>query len=102
MPELPTDVQTDLVARSSVPPRAPDSALIEKDEVLQRPPRSLWYYSWKRLKRNTLAMAGLIVTILLFVLALLAPFVSPFDPDLQVLEYSTKPSGFHGNVLMVR
>jgi ABC-type dipeptide/oligopeptide/nickel transport system permease subunit len=100
-----TDVRTDLAARSSVPPRAPENNVVkvsENDPVLQQTPRSLWYYSWKRLKRNTLAMAGLSVTILLILIALLAPVLAPFDPDLQVLEYSTKPSGFHGNVLMTK
>jgi ABC-type dipeptide/oligopeptide/nickel transport system permease subunit len=62
--------------------------------------RSPWYYSWKRLKRNKLAMAGMWVTILLAIIAILADIIAPFDPNLQVLEYSTKESGFRGNVIM--
>lgn len=61
---------------------------------------SLWYYSWKRLRRNKLAMAGLIVTVLLVVIALLADVLAPFDPNAQILEYATKESGFTGNVLL--
>lgn len=106
MADLTTDVQTDLAARSSVPPRAPEDlngkGVHENDIVLVQPPRSLWYYSWKRLRRNTLAMMGLGTTILLILIALFAPLLAPFDPDLQVLEYSTKPSGFHGNILIKR
>lgn len=61
---------------------------------------SLWYYSWKRLKRNKLAMAGLVVTCLLVIIAILADLLAPFDPDAQILEYATKESGFTGNVLL--
>src|ERR1051325_3516650 len=70
------------------------------EEMLKEKPRSLWYYSWKRLKRNKLAMAGLIVTILIILIAFCASFIAPYDPNLQVLEYVTKPSGFKGNVIL--
>lgn len=64
--------------------------------------RSLWYYSWKRLKRNKLAMAGLYMTCFIVLVAILADFIAPFDPNLQVLEYSTMPSGFQGNIILVK
>ncbi len=70
------------------------------EEMLKEKPRSLWYYSWKRLKRNRLAMAGLVVTFLIILVAAFASFLAPFDPNLQVLEYATKPSGFKGNVIL--
>ena len=70
------------------------------EEMLKEKLRSLWYYSWKRLKRNRLAMAGLVVTFLIILIAAFASFLAPFDPNLQVLEYSTKPSGFKGNVIL--
>jgi peptide/nickel transport system permease protein len=62
--------------------------------------RSLWYYSWKRFTRNKLAFGGLIITILLILFATFAPLIAPFDPNLMVLEYATKPSGFQGNVIL--
>jgi ABC-type dipeptide/oligopeptide/nickel transport system permease subunit len=62
--------------------------------------RSLWYYSWIRFKRNKLAMAGLVILILLIVIAVFAPFLAPFDPIDQTLEYATRQSGFEGNVLV--
>lgn len=71
-----------------------------KTEEVHGVSRSLWYYSWKRLKRNKLAMGGLIVTILLVIIALLADVLAPFDPNAQILEYATKESGFTGNVLL--
>lgn len=60
---------------------------------------SPWYYSWKRLKRNKLAMAGLVVISLLTLVALFADFISPYPPNQQVLEYAVQPTGFKGNVL---
>ncbi len=71
-----------------------------KTEEIGGESHSLWYYSWRRLKRNKLAMAGLIVTCLLVVIALLANVLSPYDPNAQILEYATKESGFTGNVIL--
>lgn len=80
----------------------------EGDERLEQPdfflaegkPRSLWYYSWKRLKRNRLAMAGLYVLVFMVLVAILADFIAPFNPNAQILEYATKTMGFKGNVLV--
>ncbi|MEI8135504.1 MAG: ABC transporter permease [bacterium] len=76
------------------------AAVRTEEEMLKEKSRSLWYYSWKRLKRNRLAMAGLVVTWIIIFIAIFAPFIAPFEPNLQVLEYATKPSGFQGNVIM--
>jgi len=80
----------------------------EGDEKLEQPdfflaegkPKSLWYYSWKRLKRNKLAMAGLYVLIFMVIVAVFADFIAPFNPNAQILEYATKKMGFEGNVLV--
>jgi ABC-type dipeptide/oligopeptide/nickel transport system permease subunit len=79
-----------------------DRRRAENESILKTTPHSLWYYSWRRLRRNKLAMLGLGITILLILVAAGASFLAPFDPNLQVLEYSTKPMGFHGNVLIAR
>jgi len=44
----------------------------------QYTPRNLF---WNRFKENGLALAGGIVVLVLFVVAVLAPFVSPYNPD---------------------
>ena len=75
---------------------------LENESVLQQQPHSLWYYSWRRLRRNRLAMAGLAFTVLLIFTAVFAPELAPFDPNMQVLEYSTEPIGFQGNVLLTK
>lgn len=68
--------------------------------LLDEKSHNLWYYSWKRLKRNRLAMAGLWVLVFLVIVALTAPFISPFNPNQQILEYAAKPIGFEGEVLV--
>lgn len=63
---------------------------------------SLWYYSWKRLKRNKLAMAGLYILIFMSLVAIFAPLIAPFDPNAQILEYSAKQSGFEGDAIAMK
>lgn len=50
---------------------------------------------WRRYKRNRLAVAGLIVTSSFVVLALVAPLVSPYDPQRMVGSTFDYPSGEH-------
>lgn len=64
--------------------------------------RSLWYYSWKRLKRNKLAMVGLYVLSFMILVAIFAPLIAPYDPNDQILEFATKPINFKGEVLIKR
>lgn len=65
-------------------------------------PRSLWWYSWRRLRKNKLAMVGLgIISFLIFV-AVFADLLAPMDPNRQVLEYVKKPTGFRGNILVAK
>ena len=44
---------------------------------------SLWQDAWRRLKKNKMAMGGLVVTILMSISAALAGQISPFDPATQ-------------------
>ncbi len=97
-------IRTELLARSSIPPQLTkeehERRKTENEQVLKEQPHSLWYYSWRRLRRNRLAMAGMLITIFLVFVAIFAPELAPFDPNMQVLEYSTEPIGFQGNVLL--
>lgn len=45
--------------------------------------RSLWKDAWHRLSRNTFAMIGLTILILIVGIAIFAPKIAPFDPNLQ-------------------
>lgn len=64
-------------------------------------PRSPWWYSWRRLKRNRRALFGLGIVVILVFVAIFADLLAPMDPNRQILEYVEKPSGFRGNVLVV-
>jgi peptide/nickel transport system permease protein len=61
------------------------SAIVSGQEVVAATPSRLDTASeakltWLRFRRHKLAMAGLIVTILLYLIAVFAEFVAPFDP----------------------
>jgi peptide/nickel transport system permease protein len=51
--------------------------------VEERPARSEWIRVWSSLRRNRGAMIGLGITLLLVVVAILAPIISPHDPTLM-------------------
>ncbi|MBC8044575.1 MAG: ABC transporter permease [Rhizobacter sp.] len=82
------------------------SALSEKEKfesiLSAAPARSPLYYSWLRLRRNRLAMAGLVVVVIFILTALFAPLLAPADPNAQIYEYEIKPPGFKGNLLLRR
>ncbi|MGM9923206.1 MAG: ABC transporter permease [Bacillus sp. (in: firmicutes)] len=65
-------------------------------EAVVRPSQSYWQDSWRRLRKNKLAMAGLICLILLFIMAVIGPLISPHTMDRQVLaDQNLPPSSEH-------
>ncbi len=42
-------------------------------------PTSLWRDAWKRLRRNKLAVTGLIVVLVLLLIAVIGPWITPYD-----------------------
>ena len=54
------------------------------------------WLAWLRIRRNRLAMAGLIIVGLLLVIAALAPWIAPHDPFVQNLGNRLKPPGTPG------
>ncbi len=66
---------------------------------------SLTYYAWQRLKKNKLAMFGLIVIGLCMIMAILGFAITPDstpDANDQLLELSKKPPGFEVKMLQTR
>ncbi len=51
------------------------------------------WLAWLRIRRNRLAMAGLIIVILLLLVAALAPWIAPHDPYVQNLANRLQPPG---------
>ncbi len=67
--------------------------------------QSLNQKAWKRFKRNTSAMAGLVLILLSFVIAIFAYQFAPDgtpDANEQVLELETHPPGFKIDLLSVK
>lgn len=53
------------------------------DEVIKK--RSLWADVWMRLRRNKLAMVGMVIVVLLIFMAIFADFIAPYDYSTQDL-----------------
>jgi len=63
---------------------------------------SLSRVAWKRLRKNRGAVIGMVVLSVMVLMAITAPWITPFDPTTQILEYSVKPAGFRGSVIYKR
>ncbi|MGG1514887.1 ABC transporter permease [Paenibacillus oryzisoli] len=75
---------------------APVSDKSLASEVIVRPSLNYWQDAWRRLKKNRLAMAGLIILVLLIILAIVVPFVSNYDYQTQNLKIKNiGPSAEH-------
>jgi len=67
----------------------------EGDKVV-RPSISYWADAWRRLKKNKLAVFGLIMLSLLSVLAIIGPWIQPYDYQTQDYSVLNKaPNGEH-------
>ncbi len=64
--------------------------------------KSLGQLAWRKLRRHPAGIIGMVLIGILVIVSILAPLLAPFDPKLQVLEYSVKSSMFQGNVLYVK
>ena len=64
--------------------------------------KSLGQLAWRKLRRHPAGVIGMVLIGILVIVSILAPVLAPFDPKLQVLEYSVKSSMFQGNVLYVK
>ncbi len=58
------------------------------------------FFTWEFIIQNKFALSGLIILTLLSLVAILADVLSPFNPDMQVLEYSSKGINFKSFVLV--
>lgn len=57
------------------------------------------WLAWLRIRRNSLAMSGLVIVATLLVVAALAPLIAPHDPLAQNLSRRLLPPGTPGNLL---
>ncbi|WP_027416865.1 ABC transporter permease [Aneurinibacillus terranovensis] len=60
-------------------------------EAIVRPGLSFWQDAWLRLSKNKLALTGLIIIILLAIMAIVGPVLSPYSYSKQSLLHSNEP-----------
>jgi peptide/nickel transport system permease protein len=61
-----------------------------------RPSRSLWQVAWRRFIRNRLAIASAIFLVLMYLIAILANLIAPYDPDaVEIFNLHARPSADH-------
>src|SRR5215204_106958 len=83
--------RTDALGRASAERRTPDA-----DSSLASIPPVRRHQTIKRFARNKLAVGGMVVIILLYLIAILAPFISRYDYDaIQSGMRNTPPSSEH-------
>lgn len=68
------------VTSSHVSTRPVVTPATQLDELLARPPRSLWRDAGNRLLKNKAAMVSMVVILVIAVMAIAAPSLAPYDP----------------------
>lgn len=58
-----------------------------------------WWLAWLRLRRNPLALSGLVIVAVLIAVAAFAPLIAPHDPFVQDLSQRLLPPGTPGHFL---
>lgn len=76
----------------------PESYDPSSAKLSQRPPGP-WRMLWSKFSRNPYAMTGLVVLIFFVVMALLAPFISKYDPARIDLMFPNLKPGADGHLL---
>src|SRR5918993_1555679 len=73
-------------------------------ELTARKQRSLWSDAWRRLRRNKLAVVGLLIVVTFSLIAIFAPLIAPYDQaevvDFRLARYPpswTWPMGLDAN-----
>lgn len=65
-------------------------------ERIERPALSYWQDAWLRLRKNKLAMFGLLLIVLLILMAVIGPHLTPYSYEAQdLLNKNNPPSGAH-------
>ncbi len=59
---------------------APESTALNQQLTAAADRRSEWSQAWRRFRANRIAVGGLVVILLLALMAIFAPIISPYDP----------------------
>ncbi|TYP56184.1 ABC transporter permease [Thermosediminibacter litoriperuensis] len=69
---------------------------ISQMEAIARPSITYWQDAWRRLKQNKVAMLGLIIIILYTIMAIVGPYMTPYDyRTTNTAEIDQPPSAKH-------
>lgn len=61
-----------------------------------RPSRSLWQVAWRRFIRNRLAIASAVFLVLMYLVAIFANVLTPYNPDaVDIFSVNARPSSEH-------
>lgn len=74
---------------------AAESSMQDKEKI-SAPSLSFMADSWRRLKKNKVAMVSLIILIIISLSSLLAPVIAPHDPNAQTVQYANMPPKIPG------
>ena len=74
---------------------ASESSMQDTDKI-SAPSLSFMADSWRRLKKNKVAMVSLIILIIISMSSLLAPVIAPHDPNAQTVQYANMPPKIPG------
>nr|WP_093088761.1 oligopeptide ABC transporter permease [Trichococcus ilyis] len=74
---------------------AAKSSMQDKEKI-SAPSLSFMADSWRRLKKNKVAMISLIILIIISLSSLLAPVIAPHDPNAQTVQYANLPPKIPG------
>ena len=74
---------------------ASESSMQDKEKI-SAPSLSFMADSWRRLKKNKVAMVRLIILIIISMSSLLAPVIAPHDPNAQTVQYANMPPKIPG------
>lgn len=67
----------------------------KKDEAAEEAAESWGQITWRRFRRNKVALGSMILFFGIILMAVLAPIISPFDPNQTVGDFAAAPSATH-------
>src|SRR5215213_11624865 len=74
----------------------PVKTTIRDAEELSGPPVGFWSDAWRRLKRNRIALVAGGIILLVFILAVVGPWLTPYTPFAQDLERQYREPSLSG------
>ena len=85
------DVQTVRPTAGIGAPAPQDTGPVQQLASVPRASAGLWHDAARRLRRDHAAVAGLIIIVALVIIAIAAPWITPYDPNDQSFRIKLKP-----------